>query len=237
MRGSIHTGTPTGTITKIAGVETYKASADSFTGRAVLYIHDAYGLPLVNNQLLADTYAKQANVDVYLPDFFNGDAVPVSAMQNIASFDFMAWRGRHPKNERYATIVNVATELREKHGVTKLAAIGFCWGGWGTLKLGATDLVDAVAVAHPSLFDFPADIENLKKPCLFLMAETDQQFGPEKQEMSKEILKNRPEEHKFVFYPGTKHGFAVRFDVQEEIPAKAAQDAKNQAVEFFNKHL
>jgi dienelactone hydrolase len=107
----------------------------------------------------------------------------------------------------------------------------------GVLRLGATDLVDVTAVAHPSFVEIPTEIENLKKPCLFLMAETDQQFGPEKQAQAREILKNRSEEFKFVFYPGTNHGFAVRNDKSQEIPAKAAEDAKNQAVDFFKKYL
>jgi dienelactone hydrolase len=238
-QGAIHIGTPTGIETEVHGVKTYKASAPNFNGRAVLFIHDALGWGFNNNRLLADTYAKQANVDVYLPDFYFGDPVPEWVLtKGFAEFDIKGWLAKHPKSERFPLIKGVATELREKHGVTKLAAIGFCWGGWGTLMLGATDLVDAVCVAHPSLVELPTDIENLKKPCLFLMAEVDNQMGPEKQEQAKEILKNRPEEHKFVFYPGTSHGFAVRTkQIEDDIPAKAAQDAKNQAVDWFNKYL
>jgi dienelactone hydrolase len=82
--------------------------------------------------------------------------------------------------------------------------LGFCWGAFSTLTLGAGNLVDAVAVAHPSRLDLPSDVENLKKPCLFLCAETDQQFDQEKQALSKEVLKNRMDEgHQFVFYSGT----------------------------------
>jgi dienelactone hydrolase len=129
-RGSIHIGEPTGTIINIAGLNTYKASSQNANGRAVLYIADAFGMDFPNNKLLADTYAEQAQVDVYVPDFFHGDAVPVSAVMSKEPFDFMSWSAKHTKDIRYPEMVAVATELREKHGVTKLAAIGFCWGAW-----------------------------------------------------------------------------------------------------------
>jgi dienelactone hydrolase len=223
-------------MTKIAGLDTYMAHPDQFTGRAVLFISDAFGLPFVNSRLLADTYAKQAGVLVVLPDFFEGDPVPESALKT-GQFDFMSWIAKHGKDHCYPLIENVARELREKHGVTKLAAIGFCWGGWATLKLGATDLVDAVAVAHPSMVDMPADIENLKKPALFLCAEIDQQFPEEKRKAAQEILQKKGFDATFEFYPGTTHGFAVRFNSEDQVAAKAAEDAKDKAVTFFKKYL
>lgn len=236
VSGHIHTGEPKGTLTKIAGLDTYMAQPDQFTGRAVLFIHDAFGLLFANNKLLADTYAKQAGVLVVLPDFFEGDPVPESALKT-GQFDFMSWVSKHGKDHCYPMIENVAKELREKHGVTKLAAIGFCWGGWGTLKLGATDLADAVAVAHPSMLDMPADVENLKKPALFLCAEVDQQFPEEKRKAAQEILQKKGLDATFEFYPGTTHGFAVRFNTDDQVAAKAAEDAKNKAVAFFKKNL
>jgi dienelactone hydrolase len=235
-RGHIHEGTPTGTIIQIAGKDAYFAKAKNFTGRAVLLLTDALGIKFINSKLLADTYAEQANVNVYVPDQFNNDEVPLEVLTGL-QFDIMAWVGTQDRPGTIEQNKRVAKELREKHGVTKLAAIGFCWGGFSTFALGATDLVDACAVAHPSLTDFPKDIHNLKKPTLFLMAETDAQFGQEKQEQAKEILKSRNEEYKFVFYPGTTHGFATRSDLKDQVEGKAAEDAKDKAVEFFNKYL
>jgi len=240
IRGSIHTGSPTGTMTNIAGLETYFSKTDNFTGRAVLFLTDAFGLPFINNKLLADTYAKQANVNVYMPDLFEGDPVPESAIHGVplTAFNWAVWREKHGnKDISYPKFQKYAKELRDNHGVTKLAAIGFCFGGWISLMLGSTELVDAVAVAHPSLINFPTDIENLKKPSLFLCAENDQQFPKEKRERSEEILQDKPFEHKFVFYPGTDHGFAVRFSVENQVTAKAARDAIEQAVDFFKRNL
>ncbi|KAL0477078.1 AIM2 [Acrasis kona] len=236
FKGHIHTGEPKGTTIKLAGTETYFAEAEKFDGRALLFLSDAFGLELVNNKLLVDSFAKQANLNVYMPDQFNGNPAPISALQGVP-FDFMAWGKSFSKEACYDNNVKFANELKEKHGVTKLAVIGYCWGGFSTLMIGATDIANAVAVAHPSRLDFPGDIERIKKPCLFLCAEVDHQFPLENVEKSKEILKDRPEGHKFVQYPGTNHGFAVRFNGDDEVAAKAAEDAFQQAIQFFNKHL
>ena len=252
--GHIHTGTPTGTMTRICGLETYvatahpkKSSSSSSSATtigeqrtAVLFLHDAFGLPFINNQLLADTYAEQAQVDVYLPDFLEGDSVPVSILSDPdrrAAYDFGAWAARHSRPHCSHMIESFCRELRENHGVQKLAAVGFCWGGWAALHLGATDLVDAVVVHHPSLLNIPDDVQNLKKPSMFLCAETDHQLPEDKRTTVQQILEQKDIESVFKVYPGTLHGFAVRFNGTDTIAAEAAEDAKNMSIEFFKTHL
>ncbi len=236
-RGHIHSGTPKGSITTMVGIETYVTKTNNFTGKALILLTDYFGLPLVNSQLLADTFAEQGGLNVYMPDQFHGEPAPLSILTGDTSFKLMEWLPQHPKQPTYDNTVALINELKQNHGVTKIACIGYCWGGFTCFMLGATDLVDAVAVAHPSRFDFPGDIERLKKPTLFLCAETDTQLTTEKRIQSEEILKNRTEGHKFVVYPGTEHGFAVRADVEDKVAANAAEDAKNQALDFFAKHL
>lgn len=57
--GSLHTGTPTGKLGKVYGLETYTAQAPGASPKGIIVIiPDAFGLPLLNNQILADDYAK-----------------------------------------------------------------------------------------------------------------------------------------------------------------------------------
>jgi hypothetical protein len=122
-KGHIHSGTPTGSMVVVAGAQTYLAQAKNFTGRAVLFLTNAFGLEFINNKLLADTYAAQANVNVYMPHIFNGVPFPISALEGVP-FDRDTWIGNNPKSFSIDIANNAARELREKHGVTKLAAIG-----------------------------------------------------------------------------------------------------------------
>lgn len=72
--GSVHEGTPKGTITTIHGLETYVAEpADGVTPKGlVVFIPDAFGIGFKNNKLLCDKYAANGFL-VYLPDFMKGN--------------------------------------------------------------------------------------------------------------------------------------------------------------------
>jgi len=238
VSGEIHSGEPTGTLTSILGLQTYIAKASHPSGKVILFLHDGFGVPFVNNRLLADTYAAETGATVYIPDFFEGDAVPIQVMVEKLPFDFMVWKDKHPKEHCRKLVTDFLTELKAHHGVTNVVTIGFCWGGWPSLELAGTDLIDAAAVAHPSMVEFPKDIENISKPTLFLCAETDQQFPLEKRELSEQILQKKGLPAKFVLYPGTTHGFAIRGNRDADpVVAKACVDAKNEAVKFFKAQL
>ncbi|EFC40011.1 predicted protein [Naegleria gruberi] len=236
-QGHIHTGTPTGTLTQISGRETYVKKHSNSNGKAILFIHDAFGLPFINNQLLVDTFSEEAQADVYLPDFFNGDGVPIQVLSNMSSFDFNPWRARNGR-DKFPIIESYTRALKEQEGIKKLVVIGFCWGGWGSIQLGQLDdLVDGVVLAHPSMLEIPSDIEALKKPSLFICAEVDHAFSEEARLLSQSILENKEMDATFKLWNGVRHGFAVRFDTEDKIAAQAAEQAKDEAVKFFKRIL
>jgi dienelactone hydrolase len=65
-RGFEWDGTPVGKETILADRPAYVTGSN--TRAAVLIVHDIFGWTFNNTRLLADTYAKEANVTVYLPD-------------------------------------------------------------------------------------------------------------------------------------------------------------------------
>ena len=72
-KGSLHTGTPTGRIEKLHGLDCYVADAPNGAPKgAVVIIPDAFGWTLPNNRILADEYAKNGNFNVFLPEFMDG---------------------------------------------------------------------------------------------------------------------------------------------------------------------
>lgn len=71
--GSLHTGTPTGRITKVHGLDCYIADAPNGSPKGiVVIIPDVFGWEFPNNRILADCLAKEGNFQVYLPDFMDG---------------------------------------------------------------------------------------------------------------------------------------------------------------------
>ena len=71
--GSLHTGTPTGRIDKLHGLQCYIADPPNGPSKGiVVIIPDAFGWTLPNNRILADCYAKEGNFQVLLPEFMNG---------------------------------------------------------------------------------------------------------------------------------------------------------------------
>lgn len=61
-------GTPTGSESKIANNKAYVTGDNK--DAAVVILHDIFGWTFPNLRLLADHFAKEANVTVYLPDLY-----------------------------------------------------------------------------------------------------------------------------------------------------------------------
>lgn len=72
LRGAIHNREPSGTISEVAGVQTYIATppSDKANGNVILYFQDVFGF-FTNGQLIMDGYA-EAGYLVLGPDYFRG---------------------------------------------------------------------------------------------------------------------------------------------------------------------
>ncbi|KAH8553747.1 dienelactone hydrolase [Umbelopsis sp. PMI_123] len=237
-RGAIRTGTPTGKEIMLAGLKTYFAPAGN--GKpvgALLYITDAMGWDVPNARLLADTYAADGNLDVYIPNILDNDAIPAGAFSDPNKpFDLASWAqkiiGLRPQHG--SACLDAVKELRSKY--KKVAVTGYCFGGYYSILLAHhDDLVDCAVASHPSLVAVPEDIERIKKPVFFVCAEVDQQLTDEKREAAKEILAKKPEAGCFFkLYPGTTHGFTVRPDPDGVSASLAAKDA---TITWITKHF
>jgi dienelactone hydrolase len=163
---------------------TWSATATATTS-AVLYIHDALGWTFPNARLLCDHFAKEANVTVYMPDFFGGEELERTALLEgrWGDIDMVGFQKRNSREVREPEIFAAAKELREKY--EKLGTVGYCFGGWAVLRLGAKEhgkekpFVDCVVCAHPSWVT-KEDIDNYGNlPIQFLAPEIDGQFPDE----------------------------------------------------------
>jgi dienelactone hydrolase len=148
----------------------------------------------------------------------------------------MAFIGRNGKDKRFPEIQGCAKEL--KASFAKVGAIGFCWGAWAVFRLAAKgqDLLDSVAVAHPSLLE-ESEIENLAVPVQFLVPETDPMFTPQLKEFTLKTLPKLNIAFNYDYYPGLVHGFAARGDQSDAKQKEGLERAKNSAVYWFTQYL
>lgn len=259
VSGVQHEGTPTGCVSKIGPFdEVYVARPKEVKNdkAAIVFFSDIFGFKLLNNKLVADKIANASGINVYMPDLFFGEALSPESLhlpekpdeiRNEGIFAKLAkgakiaaiipWYLRHKPSQHMAAAKEFVSLLKtNEHGYTKLGAIGYCYGAKMVAESNASDLIDASAFVHPSgLSD--ADIDWLKTPATFALAELDNAFSDEMRIASEKKLKEKGVNAEFVVYDGTTHGFAVRGDMKEEATRKGQEGAIAQASGWFGKFL
>jgi len=240
VKGVIHEGTPEGKIETIGGVETYVATptVDYPKDKVILLLTDVFGLPLVNNKLLADGFAENGFKTI-VPDYLNGDAIPVAAME-AGNFDIMKWFPNHGAAQTRPVLDKVIAALKAD-GVTTFGAVGYCFGGRYVFDLAFDNIIVAGATAHPSLLQVPADLEKYvassKAPLLINSCTTDSQFPLEAQAKADEIFAGFAPGYKREYFEGCTHGFAVRGDLSDPKVKAGKEGAFKSTVEWFIKYV
>jgi dienelactone hydrolase len=74
LSGHVKDGKPSGIVATIHGFSTYVARPEGTPKGLVVLIPDVFGWELSNCRLLADAYAKEGGLLVYLPNFMNGES-------------------------------------------------------------------------------------------------------------------------------------------------------------------
>jgi len=231
-----------GTLTKIGGVDVYVATpeGDYAKDKVILFLPDAFGLQLVNNQLLADDFGNNGYKTV-LVDYLVGDPVPPDAFSQ-PGFNIGEWFAKHPIPSVHALATKVIAALKEE-GVTKFGAAGYCLGGRICFDLAFEDAVQVVVAAHPSLLKSPDDLEKYKStakaPLLINSCTVDNQFPLEAQAKADEILGGGQYApgYERKYFEGCTHGFAVRGDLSDPKVKAGKEEAFKGSVAWFNKYL
>ncbi|KAI1137556.1 alpha/beta-hydrolase [Hypoxylon sp. FL0543] len=223
-------------------------NAGSMCKGSILLFPDGFGLAK-HNQRLADMYAKYG-YETTIIDYFEGDALPDIFMKympgtDLDSYDIFTpeekdiirkihmptWLERHAPAHITSLIARflpeflkaVSSNYREDGSpdstARNLHIIGHCFGGKHALNLARNESdVTSVVVFHPSFLE-PSDTTHLIKPVFMGLAETDV-FTPDLSSKMLSLLPGSGARYKLLVYGGTKHGFASRSDLGDEI-AKA----------------
>ncbi|MCJ1468169.1 hypothetical protein MMC07_006797 [Pseudocyphellaria aurata] len=150
LSGAIHSGSPSGRVETIGGLETYVAEpASESKAKSIVFLVDIFGWELPNIRLLADEYAR-AGFYAYIPDIQSGDAIPLDFIQTVEpplkvrenlSLATKAknaaviptimgpWMLKHREAVTMPLVDGFVNTVRMIPGTNKIGAIGFCWGG------------------------------------------------------------------------------------------------------------
>lgn len=122
----------------------------------------------------------------------------------------------------------------------KVGCVGYCWGGFQSLNIAGLEerIADAVFVAHPAKYQPEQMVSAVEKgvKVSFAHAGEDMSLPMAKVDETKKIMEGK-EGFEIGVYEGCVHGFAVRATPGKEKEAKAADEALNQATEWFKKWL
>ncbi|KAF0718181.1 Aste57867_1848 [Aphanomyces stellatus] len=169
--------------------------------------------------------------------------------QLLAMFPVMKWIKARPfETAIRPKIDDTIQHLKAQHGVTKFAAIGYCWGAWMVAKYStveATDIVCGVSF-HPSWR--AEDVyhgtgsgaklaEVVRVPQLVLSAIDDPNWLHPGGKVDK-LLQKKPFASKVRLFSDVNHGWVNRGDLSNPVVAEAVRQAWDvEAVPFLQKHL
>ncbi|KAF2656922.1 alpha/beta-hydrolase [Lophiostoma macrostomum CBS 122681] len=210
----------------------------SNTSNAILYISDIYGVPLLQNKLLADSLARGTSLPVIMPDLFAGDAIPVSSSEG--SLNLTEWRTRHPTPAIDAIINTTLSYMRVDLGLQRIGSVGYCFGGkyvprWMASGTNGTG-IDVGFIAHPSGLE-RAEIEGVAGPISIAAGELDAAFNTTLRRTAEDVLSAKNATYQTVLYSGAPHGFGVRVDLSNAQQRFAKEGAYRQAVGWLGAWL
>ncbi|CAF1337576.1 unnamed protein product [Adineta steineri] len=251
-------GIPGGQLIKIADLDTYYISGKDQTskGKAIVLLTDIFGLTK-NIRIIADEVSEKSGFDVYVPDLFIGDAIHSSWMKRFPEqvgekmsigarlshagslvTSLGPWLFRHRQSVTLPLVQNFFQTLRSEKSVTKIQAVGYCFGGlYALLAGGKLHLVDAIVGCHVSLTN-KTHFEQLEVPAAFACAQEDNQFSDALRATAEEILsRKRDLPSKFMLTKGTLHGFASRPNPDNPVIMAAFKQANDLIAEWAKTHL
>lgn len=220
-------------------MQAYKIGEGS---KMVIWGHDIFGLTGESSNKgrtkeWADFLADNG-YNVLVPDWYRGDNLPGGTFGPMT----FTWSKSITNWTRIESDwKNVILPYLEKDSPTSIGLIGTCWGSYPVVRISMFDNIDAGISMHPSHDKLLAAaeedekevLEKIEAPQLFLVeggvAETFQPGG-----LSEEILGDKLT---LVEFPDMTHGWTVRGNLEDPNVARDVQKAKEEVLNFFEKHL
>ncbi|XP_006339416.1 endo-1,3;1,4-beta-D-glucanase-like [Solanum tuberosum] len=218
-----------GHVQQFGGFNCYLSGPVDST-QAVILVSDVFGYEAPKLRKLADKVAA-AGFYVVVPDFLRGDPRIPNDEKPLE-----VWIIDHGPDQGFEDAKPVIEALKS-NGVTKIGAAGFCWGAKVVVELAKYAYIQAAVLLHPS-FVVVDDMHAVKVPISILGAEIDRRSPPELVKQFEMALNAKPEVDAFVkIFPGVTHGWSVRYNDEDELDVKSAEESHQDMLGWFEKHL
>ncbi|KAG8930106.1 hypothetical protein FRC01_003251 [Tulasnella sp. 417] len=254
---------PSGEMVPIGSFQSYFRKSSSGTEsepskKAIVLFTDAFGLTIPNTQLIGDSLGQSLDVDIYVPDLFEGkpplrheDLAPFTADQPGVTLSLkqkLGWLWTALKSFP-GTIANrpdvvrkrgeaFVKALKEAKHDDRIGVVGYCLGGCAAIHIATTALADTVVIAHPGPTS-REEVGRIRTPTSWACAEEDMWLSVANRDQYEAILRAKSETQAFEIhvYPGTTHGFSVRPNLDIPQLKQAYEGALQQTTKWFQETL
>lgn len=195
----------------------------------IIMIHEWWGL---NDQVrsMAHVLAGEGYV-VLAVDLFNGSVATTTegALANLRD---------NPNNITVPRMQAAVEYLKEMPEVdtTKIASLGWCYGGGQSFQLGINEELQAVVIYYGRISTDSTKLVELKEPVLGLFGEEDTSIPAEDVREFESLLKAQGTSADIHIYEGAGHGFANPTNTQA-FRKEQALNAWNRTLDFLDQNL
>src|SRR3989344_4824967 len=195
----------------------------------VIMIHEWWDL----NENIKDM-AKQLASEGYVVldvDLYDGQvAADSDAARELSS------KARSEPEKAVENMKAAAAYLRDEQAVTKLASMGWCFGGGQSLQLALSDEdLDATVIYYGSLVTNETELAGIEWPVLGVFGDQDTSIPVDTVNAFDAALDNLGVENEIYVYPGVGHAFANPSGTN--YAAEETKDAWEKTVAFLDVHL
>jgi dienelactone hydrolase len=193
---------PKGQVVRPGDFDIYSVGSSS-KDLAMIVIYDIRGFNISQTRVFCDRLASEYSVQVVMPDFFRGTVAPTNGMPA-----WLAGVGNWSKVS--SDLISVANWLRNSPSIKQIGLVGFCWGGLQVVRAcsNLSDLFSTGISIHGSSITV-TEVEQLKKPMLFIASGTDPQLQPTISDAIERANPNISKQCEYKTYPNVTHGFAA----------------------------
>lgn len=194
----------------------------------IVMIHEWWGLN-DNIKYMAKLLAGEG-YNVFAIDMYDGQVAETSDQAGV-----LATAVRNNPEGSVEKLLAAADYLKTEAGSTKLASLGWCFGGQQSLNLSLNEQLDATVIYYGQLTDDPEQLKNITGPVLGIFGETDQSITVESVRSFEKALVELEIPNNITIYPQVGHAFANPSN--SNYAADETVEAWDKTVTFLNDTL
>ncbi|KAK5047059.1 hypothetical protein LTR84_007001 [Exophiala bonariae] len=247
---------PKGRFTRLGELNVYISSAgqNKSSKDVLLVLPDGFGLAK-HNLIMADLFAEHLGVQTIVPDYYEGDPLPLVILKykpifgvaiedhdwpediktQIRNVNIEQWLTKHPHDRVSELLRDLVIEIRSDNPDAEFLGVGYCFGGKHVFRM-AKQYLKVAASFHPSYLT-QEDVKDIQVPVYVGLAGDDEMVPTSLADDLKSWTHQERVQATLEIYPGMSHGFAARPDTQDPAVRTQYERALKTAVSFLGRSI